>query len=230
MAELISLKCQSCNADLSIEDGKDILFCQYCGTKILYNREQVVRHIDEASVKEAETNRMVQLKQLEMQDNQRRADEQNRKTKIVVSITSLIVGLVLIIIGFVAGSASGDPDSGLYSIALVGLLVSMGSGYVLLMDMKEKDNPYDGKVRVPDIVCELEKKNYQIIESALQSAGFTNVKCIPLNDLTLGLLKKPESVANVTIGGNDITCGGKRYPADSIVIITYHSYPPKKKK
>ena len=56
------------------------------------------------------------------------------------------------------------------------------------------------------------------------SAGFTNVRCVPLNDLTMGLLKKPGMVQSITIRGKEITSGGKKFSPDAPVVISYHSH------
>ena len=57
----------------------------------------------------------------------------------------------------------------------------------------------------------------------LRSVGFTNIKCVPLNDLTVGVLKKPGMVDSITINGQDLSSFGKKYPKDAMIIISYHS-------
>lgn len=37
MAEIINLKCPHCSASLEIEDGLNIFFCKYCGSRIVLN-------------------------------------------------------------------------------------------------------------------------------------------------------------------------------------------------
>ena len=69
----------------------------------------------------------------------------------------------------------------------------------------------------------MKKKNYSAIEAMFVSAGFTNVRCIALNDLTMGVLKKPGMVDSITINGREVTSGGKKYPKDAAVVISYHS-------
>ena len=62
--ELISIKCPECGATLSIEENREQAYCTYCGTKILLHNEKeyVYRHIDEAEITTAETDRMIRLK------------------------------------------------------------------------------------------------------------------------------------------------------------------------
>lgn len=66
--KLISVKCPECGATLNIEEGREQAFCTYCGTKVLLHNENeyIYRHIDEAGVKQAETDRIVRMKQMEL--------------------------------------------------------------------------------------------------------------------------------------------------------------------
>lgn len=56
------------------------------------------------------------------------------------------------------------------------------------------------------------------------SAGFTNIQCVPLNDLTTGLLKKPHMVESNTINGQKINSGERKFSPDASVVISYHSF------
>lgn len=60
---LISIKCPGCGADLSVEDNREFSSCSYCGTKVKINNdnEYIYRTIDEAGIKQAETDRIVKL-------------------------------------------------------------------------------------------------------------------------------------------------------------------------
>ena len=64
----ISVKCPQCGANLSIEEDRDMAFCTYCGTKIIIHNENghIYRHIDEAGIKQTETDRMIMLKKMEL--------------------------------------------------------------------------------------------------------------------------------------------------------------------
>lgn len=57
----VSIKCPESGANLNIEEGHKQLFCKYCGAKIILenDNEYIYRHIDEAEVKRAETERML---------------------------------------------------------------------------------------------------------------------------------------------------------------------------
>ena len=221
---VISVKCPECGAMLQIEEDRKQAFCTYCGAKVLLENENeyVYRHIDEAEVKQAETDQMIRMRQMAMAEKQQTEDRKILSLKIKISLVLAIVGSVLIVAGFLAGNASGDPDSGLYTLSFVGMFALIGIAYIWLFSKKDEDKErYDGKIRVPSGVGDFEKKNYVAVEAAFRGAGFTNVSCIPLNDLSMGLLKKPGMVASITINGKETTVG--RYFPDASVVISYHS-------
>ena len=81
--QILSLKCPECNATLNIEGDRTYAFCTYCGTKILLNNEneKIYRHIDEAEIKQAETDRIIRLKQLEIAEKKRAEKKVEKKAQ-----------------------------------------------------------------------------------------------------------------------------------------------------
>ena len=68
--KLYQLKCPSCNSTLTVEEGRNLLFCQYCGTRIalddgVQRTEYTLR--DEAKIREAEAYERVRMKELELE-------------------------------------------------------------------------------------------------------------------------------------------------------------------
>ena len=80
MKKIIQLKCANCGADLKIEEKREVIYCQYCGTKMLLDdeNEHTYRYIDEAEIKRAETEQMVKLKELELKEK-RQEEKEGRK-------------------------------------------------------------------------------------------------------------------------------------------------------
>ena len=140
-----AVKCPECGANLEVEEGRTQMFCSYCGTKIIMTNENehIYRHIDEAGMKQAETDRLVQIKKMEIIERKRASAEKAKRTKVLLTVVS---------------------------------------------------------------------------------AGFTNIKTIPLNDLTVGLLKRPGTVESIIINGKSVTSGGKKFSPDATVVISYHSH------
>ena len=226
--QLVTIKCPECGATLNFEDNRELGFCSYCGAKVLIHNENeyVYRRIDEAGIKQAETDRLVKMRQMELAEKKRAAAEKTKALKIKVALIMAALGGILMVTGFVAGHASGDPDSGLYSLAFVGLFSLMGAGFVglsMIDNNKEDEADPEDKVKVPSSISDYEKKSYSAIEAILVGAGFTNVKCVALNDLKVGFLKKPGMVESISINGKEVTSGGKKFSKDAAVVISYHS-------
>lgn len=138
--QFVSVKCPECGADLSVEQGREFSFCSYCGTKVIINNENehIYRTIDEAAIKQAETDRMVQLKKMELEEKKRISDQKTLALKIKISLSLAIVGILMMAIGGLAGSASGDSDSGFYMLSMVGFFPLMGAAYIWILS-KNKD-------------------------------------------------------------------------------------------
>lgn len=109
MVKIISLKCPECGADISIEEGHKQCFCQYCGAKILIDdgtTTHTYRKVDEARIKEAEVEREIRLKELELELYDKQTKEKNQKLRhkylnaaiciaILISILFMIVGKII---------------------------------------------------------------------------------------------------------------------------------------
>lgn len=220
MVKLISVKCPECGATLNIEEDREQAFCTYCGTKVLLHNENehIYRHIDEAGIKQAETDRMVMLRKMELLEKRRASAQKVKTLKIGITV---VLGLVMLICFGVGYSVDGGSGA-----LMVGMVCGLIIMYMWLLN-KDKDDEDDldlgDKAKVPSAITDYEKKSYSAIEAMFVSAGFTNVRSIPLNDLTMGVLKKPGTVDSITINGREITSGGKKFPKDAAVVISYHS-------
>nr|MBQ4457220.1 hypothetical protein [Clostridia bacterium] len=84
MKTILKLECPYCGAPLEYEQGREQMFCQYCGKKILlvdentYNFNHTVRYIDETELKKAELQESVELKKLELAERKRKTRERAR--------------------------------------------------------------------------------------------------------------------------------------------------------
>ncbi|MCR4673352.1 MAG: zinc ribbon domain-containing protein [Lachnospiraceae bacterium] len=219
--KLISVVCPNCGATLDMEEGRKQIFCSYCGSKVMLDNENeyVYRHIDEAGIKHAETERLVELKRMELAEKKREANEKRKATKIKISIILGVIAIATIGIGLTV--------SGLGGLALVGYFAIFALMFIWMGSDREKgedDYAYDGKIKVPSGITGFDKKSYIAIESMFKSAGFTNVRCVPVYDLTTGFVKKPNMVSSITVNGEEILSGGRRVLPDAPVIISYHAF------
>lgn len=219
MKTKIDLTCPKCEATLSVNPNRDFLFCEYCGAKILLNDENTytIRHVDEAKIKQAETEQIVRLKQLEIAERKAANRQKNLKLKIKLSLILAVVGALLMVVGNLAG-----PESSLFNLSFAGYFPFLAIFWIWILHAGKEDSLED-TVKVPTSIDGYSSKNYSAIEAILKNAGFKNIKCIPLNDLTIGFLKKPGMVESITINGHEVTSGGKKFPTDASVVISYHS-------
>lgn len=220
-----SVKCPDCGATLPIEEGRNQMFCSYCGSSIIATNENeyIYRNIDEAKVKQAEAEikkseaeRAIKLKKLEIIEKKRESVARVKKIKIVVSIILGMVGIISFLVG-------------LEMVGMVSLVIIMYMWlFSMASDKNDDDLDLEDKVKVPSLINDLDDDNinYKELEYAFKSAGFVNIKSIPLNDLTFGILKKPGIVESVKINGKEITSDddGKKFAHTADIVISYHSF------
>jgi len=137
-----SLRCPECGANLSVDGTLTQCFCQYWGSKIVIydgSTTHTYREVDEARIKEAEVSAQIRMKELEIEEKKRLAKEKAKATKIKFSIVLGIVGGLLLIIGYMAGNASGNPDSGLYMLSFLGLFALISISFIWGIGDNEKE-------------------------------------------------------------------------------------------
>ena len=74
---ITAIRCTACGADLQAEENKKMLYCPYCGTKIVLDDDNIEitnRIVDEARLKEAE----IRLKELEYAHQRELREEEMR--------------------------------------------------------------------------------------------------------------------------------------------------------
>lgn len=139
--KLLTLKCPSCGGQLSVEKGREYTFCQYCGTKILFDKDNefTYRHIDDADIKRAETERIVRISELEMEKDNRGY----RKVLIVAwaagTFFLFLLGIILVAIG-----REGTVTAGMMAM-MVGLIVGLWGGLFIfaMPNNKSKQENYN---------------------------------------------------------------------------------------
>ena len=121
--QLITIKCPECGATLSIEDNREQAFCTYCGAKVLIHNENeyIYRQIDEAGVKQAETDRLVRMKQMELLEKKQEEAKKQKALKIKLAIIMAFLGIVMMVVAFLTG-----PEE----LFVVGFFPLYGAAYV----------------------------------------------------------------------------------------------------
>ena len=213
-----SVKCPDCGAVLPIEEGRNQVFCSYCGSKIIMTNENeyVYCHIDEAEIKQAETERILRLKKIEFIEKKREEAAKIKRIKIKLTIVLGILVVIFIGMGYV-GTNDGFIMPGLICCIIMACMWLLG-------DDQDDDSDFGDKIKVPKAVFDYEDKNYAAMETLFKSAGFTNVKSVPLNDLAVGLLKNPGMVESIMINGQSVSYVCRKFSPNAAVVISYHSY------
>ena len=101
---------------------------------------------------------------------------------------------------------------------------AQGNGQVLPPD-RGTGRAGVGYIKLPGYMASVRAMDFTTLESLLRKEGFKNIVCRPLCDTHRGsLVKKPGMVESVTINGILVRKGGRIFPDDANVVISYHSY------
>lgn len=217
-----SVKCPECSASLSFEEGREKMYCSYCGTQILSVNEieHTYRHVDEADVKRAETERLIYLKELELTEKEDERTHKRYSTAFKVAGAIAIIGALIEIV---------DPYN------MLGIFMIEGAAIIALFSFMSWDNHKDKKkkgkrraispneVIISENMSDCEGDNYNSVVARYRSAGFSNIQAIPLNDLNIFSAKKNGQVESVSINGDDDFDEGDIFQKEASVVITYHS-------
>ncbi|WP_024865689.1 zinc ribbon domain-containing protein [Butyrivibrio sp. FCS014] len=212
----VSVKCPDCGAELSIDDSREFAFCSYCGAKVMVHNdnEHIYRNIDEARIKEAETERILRLRELELEEKE---NNRGRKTTLIaygVALAFVLIGAIICIFA---------PVGGMCGI-MIGAYIAMFT-YIKSDDRKKKRSKYvspnDATITAQMLYCL--GKNYNSVAMIFRSAGFTNVNLLPLGDIGLFNQRRNGQVETITINGNGEFEEGDIFPKNANILITYHS-------
>jgi DNA-directed RNA polymerase subunit RPC12/RpoP len=213
--QFISVKCPDCGAELSIDNSREFAFCSYCGAKVMVHNdnEHIYRNIDEARIKEAETERILRLRELELEEK-----ENNRGRKGI--LVAYGVALAFVIIGALICIAT---PAGAFGI-MIGIYIALFA-FMKSDDKKKKKSKYvspSDAVITPQML-DCVGKNYNSVAMIFRSAGFTNVNPLPLGDLGMFNQRKNGQVETITINGSEEFDEGDVFPKSANILITYHS-------
>ena len=213
--QFVSVKCPQCGADLSIESDRQQAFCTYCGTKVIVNNENehIYRNIDEARIKESETERLIRLKELELEE------KENAKGRLTTAV-AYGVALIFLVVGFLNMGANS-------MIGLWGIIIALYIGLFTMIKSKDQKKKArrilaPDEVQITDAMSGFGERDFNSAVVLFQSAGFTNVNAVPLKDLTILNPLKNGKVDRVTINGDFFEIGDV-FKRDAKVLITYHS-------
>ena len=214
--KMISVRCPDCGAALDVEEGRTQLFCSYCGAKVIIqnDNEFIYRTVDDAGVKQAETQRMVMLKQLEMEEKAKQDKKEYIRIWLGATVILFLVGII------------GIMREEYYGYLCILLDMSVGMMGVFFIDGNKKKTPVivnDNQLVISNAMTQCRNKDYRAAVALFRAAGFTNISEVPLKDLTFLSRKDNGKVADIAINGstefeeNDVVLKTAR------ITITYHS-------
>ena len=215
--QFVSIKCPECGADLSIDKSREHAFCSYCGAKVIVHNdnEHIYRNIDEARLKEAETDRIIKLRQLEL------AEKANVSNKALI-IGWLSATAILLLIGIIGMSIDNE---GMGICMMLAMNVGLWGGIFIFA--KEKNNKRvlagSNEAVITRAMTGYIGKNHTSLEMLFRGAGFSNVTAVSLGDLNLFTQVKSGQVESITINGISDFEEGDIFPKTANVLITYHS-------
>lgn len=113
-------RCPGCGAMVPFEEGQRQARCEYCGSPVTIDEDdQVIRNVDEADLKRAETEQLVRLKELELKE--REIERKNRRRPLMVVAT--VVLLVILVVCFTVGFSANTSSAGFLVVGLIVLNV-----------------------------------------------------------------------------------------------------------
>ncbi len=63
-----TLKCENCGSNITAEEGKDVMYCQYCGTKLVLIKQGATT--EDAEIAKAKSAEAIRIKELEMRNRE----------------------------------------------------------------------------------------------------------------------------------------------------------------
>lgn len=213
-----SVKCPECGANLPIEEGREKMFCSYCGTQIIMTNENehTYRHVDAAEVKRAETEQLVYLKELELEEKENEHSRKGRRTAFSIAGGLAIIGVLSELI----------IPTNLFGLFAIGVAMWIALFALIAKDDKKKRVRHaisPSEAKITENLCSYQGKNFNAVVAQFRSAGFSDVHAVPLCDLNIFTAKKNGQVENVSINGDDDFDEGDIFQKKDSVIITYHS-------
>ncbi|MDD6196126.1 MAG: hypothetical protein PUB12_04485 [[Clostridium] aminophilum] len=175
------------------------------------DREHVYRSIDEARIKEVESEQLLRLRELEIEEKDKERERKTRYVAFGIAFAFLLGGAFIAIFNETAG--------------MFGILIAMMiAAYTIPFSQKKKRRilSNDHQVQISDKMSRWQDKNYNTISMLFRTAGFVNVTEIPLHDLNMFNQMKNGQIEEVMINGEDDFDEGDIFSKDAKVMITYH--------
>lgn len=224
---LRSIKCPECGANLNVESNRNQFFCSYCGAKVVLTNENehIFRHIDEADFTRAETERIVQMRELALSENDRSLQKTVTIIWVILSLVLILIAILIMLFGRDDEDFPGWAAGFLFLFYVCGPIIG-GGAYLVFKYLPNKEAEKriqrQGGIRITESLANATEMNYEGARDLLINAGFRNISCVNLHDLKLGILTKPGTVNSISVDGKMVQNVGSYYMPNSEIVITYH--------
>lgn len=216
MKTILKLECPYCSAPLEYEEGKEQMYCQYCGKKILLIDENsyTFKHIDEAKIRESENNKTIRLKELDYEERIERKESR---------VKYFAYGIALIM--FIAGLLTFEYSGFIGTFLVLGGLLIFHTTYFAIQDRQEEKRIRElnrAGLILTNGLSNYKECDYKEVYAKLKSLGFNSIILIPLHDLSFTNLWKNGKVESITVDSEPMVMN-MPYPENGKVEIKYHS-------
>lgn len=211
--KIVKMNCPNCGATLAFGDSISNVTCEHCGQT--FTIDDKASEIDRISAAQTEASRRdveIERKRIELQlEAEKRKNDENLRVERRRTLRDhlpimFLFGLVIILFLWLGISSCIDTHKREVQLAALA------------------DKGIENGVNVPDRESSYVGQNYQAVRMSFESAGFSNIECVPMGDLVTGLLNSDGEVASVVINGGSFE-EGEQFEPDALVLISYHSYP-----
>ena len=198
------IKCPNCNAMLDVSDDKKILYCQYCGTKLLIDDEVyrtehteniniVKKSVDITKLRSAEYEHEIKKRELDLIERREKRNEDSFNN----IVSALIPLLLIIIIPWVIIGIKNYSDN-----------------------KKEKEMNALGMISA-GYYEDYEEHNYELVIIQLEQKGFTNIKTLDLaNSEQTNTIRY--NVESISIEGSTSFRSTDYFEPNTPIIVAYH--------
>ena len=186
--------CPCCGGKIDVNiQGRDNVFCSYCGTQIYLDQEKREHTINRNTNKNVNINKTFTHTEVHIdQAEVLRCKNEDNSEKRAVRVMAWAFGSVLVMI-----------------LALV-----------LFFSIRGSISKAQGKISAGDY-NDLIGQHYKSVVAHFEAAGFTNIEVIDLNDAGIAIWNE-EKVASISIGGDTSFESVDWFYPDTKVVITYH--------
>ena len=241
--KIVDAKCKNCGAELTFDSGKTMLFCPYCGTKLLiidgdevkaekvradaYREVELAReetkrernrqeHEREKEIIEKGDNVRIELERLK---SERQSEREKRRHERRMQRYRIKQEREWMLTEEERNNRSSNKAAlGLEIFALVCFIVLTILLLGMEYDIKQKEAiGMIGIGNQKDYVG----KNYKAVVSQFESMGFENIDTIDLHDQGL-FRNKADTVESVSVNGNSHFGINDRFDKKDKVVISYH--------